>query len=447
MNQRTRTIVTIAAAFGLTAGATAARAAGFAIVEQGVSGLGNAYAGWAASAEDPSTIFYNAAGITRLKGIQASAGFHVIVPHAEFKNENSTHVLQPVTGQGLTGGDGGDGGVTAFVPNGYFTYNNGRGVAVGLGVFAPWGLKTDYPEDWVGRYHAVTSDMKTIDINPVLAVKPSSNLSLGIGFNIQYIKAKLSNMIDYGTIFAAAGGTPQQDDGKVTLKADDWGYGFNLGLLYEFSDATRLGLAYRSRIRHKLEGDADFSNPTKIQSIIDVAAPGLFADTGAFAKVTLPDTASLSLYHRYNDKLAVMADVTWTHWSLFEELRVEFENSQPDSTTTEEWEDAWRFSVGGTYTLMPALDLRCGLAYDQTPVPDAQHRTPRIPDGDRFWIALGAGYRIIEDLTLDAAYVHIFVKTGEVDKEATGEDTTRGGLKGEFKSSVDIASVQLTYRF
>ncbi len=169
--------------------AGSAFAAGFALVEQSMSGLGNAYAGGAAGAEDASTIFYNPAGMTRLNGQQLIVGTHVVMPSVKFHNEGSTHV----TGLPLSGGNGGDGGVTKPVPNLYYSRKVSDKFSVGMGINAPFGLATDYDKNWVGRYHAVESDVLTVNINPSIAYKITDNLSFGAGFNVQYMKAKLSN--------------------------------------------------------------------------------------------------------------------------------------------------------------------------------------------------------------------------------------------------------------
>lgn len=408
--------------------AAGAGAAGFALIEQSVSGLGNAFAGGAAVAEDASTIFFNPAGLARLEGRQVLTGAHVVVPKAEFDDGGTLHAG---TGLQISGGNGGDGGVTGLVPNFYYGQNLGNGWSIGLGASAPFGLATEYDRTWVGRYHAVNSELMTLNLNPTVAWQVNDRLSLGLGVSAQYLDAELSSAVDFsgtGNVLA---------DGLVTLEGDSWGYGVNAGLLYETSDATRFGLAYRSRVHHDVEGTARFS------------APYTFLNTDVTSKVSLPDTASASIFHQLNERWAVMADITWTNWDLFEELRFKFENGAPDGVTTEEWESSWRYSLGLEYSPSADVTLRTGLAYDQTPVPDAEHRTPRIPDEDRLWLAVGVGYRINQSWSLDFGYVHIFVEDPEIDKSglALAEDLARGGLVGEYDAAVDIASVQLRFDF
>ncbi|MBE0618898.1 MAG: outer membrane protein transport protein [Proteobacteria bacterium] len=439
----------------LLAGAAAwpggrAFAAGFAIYEQSVKGLGNAFAGGAASADDPSTIFYNPAGMTLLKGQQAAVGVHFIQTHFEFDNDGSTHALTPITGQGLTGDNGGDGGTLGIVPNAYYSANLDNGWAFGLGINAPFGLVTDWDDGWVGRYHALKSDVLTVNINPSAAYRVTRNLSVGAGFNAMYMHAELSQAVDFGTGLVAAGGVPQDPnwDGKATLKADDWAFGYNLGAIWEFTPDTRAGIHYRSRVKQELEGDADFDVPSQVQAILGALGSSQFQNTDASGDITLPDSLSFSLFHRYNPKLAVMADATWTHWATFDELVIKFDNPDQDpSVTTENWKNTWRLALGATYNPIPEWPLRLGVAYDESPVPDPEHRTPRLPDNDRLWLSLGTGYQVAEWFSFDVGYTHLFVEDAKVDKDPVGEDEPRGGLKGNFTNSGDIFSAQANFRW
>jgi long-chain fatty acid transport protein len=429
-------------------------AAGFALIEQGVSGLGNAYSGGAASAEDATTIFFNPAGMTRLNGQQAIVGAHVIMPSVKFKNSGSTHVL----GGALAGGDGGEGGVTKLVPNIYYGMNTGN-LAFGLGINAPFGLATKYDKDWVGRYHGIESDMLTLNINPSVAYK-MGDLSIGAGVSAQYLKAKLSSGIDFGSAMVislgaptatALGLSPQNSDLFVELEGDSWGYGYNFGLLYEISKNIRAGASYRSRVKHTLKGDADYSALPSAVSTHPVVGPSVnpkFQDGTVKADITLPDSASVSLFYQISQQWMIMADYTWTNWSVFKELRVDFDNpNQADSVTTEEWQDNHRYSLGLTFAPDDKLTFRTGVAYDTAAVPSKERRTPRIPDSDRTWVALGMGYKITKALSFDLGYAHLFINEPEMNKTAAGEDALRGGLKGTFDASINIVSAQLNLVF
>ena len=425
---------------------TTALAAGICITEKSVKGLGNAFAGAAAVAEDASTIYFNPAGLTRLSGSQIQAGAHVIMTSFKFDNEGSTTVLTTP----LAGGEGGDGGDTHFVPNFFYSQDISDRLKVGIGIISPFGLGTDYNDNWVGRYHSIKSEILTVDINPTIAYKINSELSIGFGFSAQYMDAELTSDIDFGTIDAALFGgafglTPQGDDGYQKLEGDDWGYGFNLGMLFEPSEKTRIGLAYRSRIRYELEGDVKFK--TSSDAAAALAAGLSYVNTDVDADVDMPDSVSLSVYHQLNDEWAIMADITWTNWSVLEELRIKFDSGAADSVTTFGWEDTHRYSIGATFTPNSKWTFRTGISFDETPVPNAQRRTPRVPDEDRIWLALGTSYQFNDRLGFDVGYTYIFADEAEIDKTAAGEDIFRGALKGEFEGSSNIISAQINWKF
>lgn len=431
-------------------------AAGFQLIEQSVSGLGNAFAGGAASAEDATTIFYNPAGMTRLKS-QFIAGVHFISPSAKFKDAGSSR-LNPLLGS-LGTNNGGDGGVNALVPNLYYLRNLGDKAVFGLGINVPFGLATEYPNDWIGRYHAIKSDMKTVNINPSFAYKVSDKLSFGVGVSAMYIKAELSSAIDQKTVLAGTAAqlgsshplydilmaaVPTATDAYATMEGDNWGYGYNAGLLYEFTKDTRLGISYRSKVDQSLSGDINLSNVNPL-----LAANSNFQKRSITANVTLPETVSGSLYSKVTPKLAVMADMTFTRWSRFKELRVKSTNGASDIVTTESWDDSYRASVGMSYYATDKTTYRFGVAYDKTPVPSAEYRTPRIPDGSRKWIAAGFGHKFSEKLSLDLGAAYLFVTDPSVNQVATltNENASRGNLIGTYDANVKIISAQINYNF
>ncbi|MHB0972669.1 MAG: OmpP1/FadL family transporter [Thiobacillus sp.] len=387
-----------------------AQAAGFALIEQNASGLGNAYAGAAAVAGDASTIFFNPAGMTRLPGRQIVVVGHLIKPQAEFSG-----TVSPAIG----GGTGGDAGSWSFVPNGYFAYRLTPKVHLGVGLNSPFGLKTEYGPGWMGRYQAIKSEVKTVNLNPSIAYKLSDTLSLGAGLNIQRIEAVLTSLQPLGA--------PPAPTPLVTIKGDDYGWGYNLGALWQATPATRIGLSYRSEVAYTLEGTSSTSNP----SVTSLNGP-------VTADITLPASASLSLFHTLSSQWDLLADVTWTGWSSFDRLPIQ---GTVNKTTPENWQDILRYSLGATWHMSDKLSLRGGLAYDEAPVSD-RYRTPRIPDGARTWVALGGQYRLSGRGALDFGYAHLFVNSPEL--QSTDNGTT---LNGQYDSQVDILSVQYTHGF
>lgn len=389
------------------------QAAGFALVEQNASGLGNAYAGQAAVAADASTIFFNPAGMTLLPDRQVVMVGHLIKPQAE---------LTETTGSTFFGdGNGSDAGGLAIVPNAYFAYRLTPDIHVGVGMNAPFGLKTEYDSTWAGSTQGIKSELKTINLNPSIAWKASESLSLGAGLSIQYAEATLTNRA--GLL------------GPLAVEGDDFGWGFNLGALWKLSEATRIGLAYRSEVDQKLEGTAKFS-----------ANPGL--NGPVTASVTLPDSASLSLVHKLNTQLELLADITWTGWSDFDELRIVRTNGNTLGTPTQEnWSDSYRYSVGANYRMNDRVTLRGGVAYDETPVTNDLDRTVRIPDESRTWLAFGAQYRLSNKSALDFGYAHLFIKDAQINKTEPAFGIGNVTVTGKYDASVDILSAQFTHNF
>jgi len=410
----------------------AAASAGFQLLEQNASGLGNAYAGQAASAQDASTIFFNPAGMTLLPGRNAVGAVNFIRPSAEFTNTGSTTAspLLPL------GGNGGDAGDWAVVPNFYYSWQVNPKVFVGLGVNVPFGLKTEYDSNWVGRFHAITSELKTLNINPSVALKVSETLSVGAGVNYQRADAKLSNAVNFGAL----------GEGVATVEGHDSAWGWNAGVLFSLSPDTRIGAAYRSSIGYKIDASVAFANRPP-------ALAGQVPDGAVTADVRMPATASLSLFHRLNPEWDLLADVSWTDWSTIGVLNIVRDNGRLLSTTPLHWKDSWRFSVGANYHYNNEWTFRFGASYDQTPINEAD-RTPRVPDNDRTWLALGAQYRLSKQLAIDAGYAYLFVKDSSINlcnpPQAAANPPACAGknnLVGNYENDIHILSMQLRYTY
>lgn len=393
-----------------------ASAAGFALIEQSASGMGNAYAGASAVAEDASTIFFNPAGMTYVEGTQVVGALHFIKPNAEFDNQGST----PALGK-TTSGEGGDAGSWAFVPNFYYKRDLSNTVKFGLGISSPFGLKTEYDKDWIGRFQGIKSELKTININPSLAFKINDQLSLGFGLSAMYAEAELTRAVNLGA---------SETYGKI--KGDDWGFGYNLGAIYQITTDTRVGLAYRSKVHHHLDGKAKFGG---------IAAAG---NTDVTADMVLPETFSISTFSSLNSSWDLLADVTWTRWSQFQELRVKRNNDTTLTVTPEHWSNVLRYSLGVNCKYSDTLKLRAGLAYDEEPISD-EFRTVRIPGNDRKWLSFGASYQYTPNTKFDLGYAHLFISDTDIDDNQIAQGN--GRVIGEYDASVDILSVQLTHNF
>jgi long-chain fatty acid transport protein len=431
------------------AGATTANAAGFALIEQSVSGIGTAYAGAAATADSVDTLNFNPAGMTRLPGTRAGAAVHLIEPNTEFNNEGTRDVV----GNPIPGGDGGDASDLAAVPHFYLTHQLSDKTWLGLAVNAPFGLTTEYKSDWVGRYHAIKSQVTTVNINPSIAYRVNDQFSFALGVSAMYLDGEFTNAVDFGLLNLPLPGNPVvgwagdptvgagDADGKLKLTADDWSWGGNVGLLFEPSEDTRIGIHYRSEVKQKLKGDAKFRLPNP-------ALAAAFPNSDVKVDVDLPATASLSGFHQLNREWAVVGDYTWTGWSSIPELRFEFDSGLPDGVTTFDWKDTSRVAIGTIYTPENSdWTYRLGAAYDESPIKDAASRSARLPDADRIWLSVGAGFNPSADLQIDFGYAHLFKNDARIAKTATGEDQLRGALNGSYEGSIDILSIEAQYTF
>ena len=452
--------VVIVAALISTGISTSAQAAGFALIENSASGMGNAFAGGSAIAQDSSTVWFNPAGMTRLSDSQMTVVGHFIMPSAKFTNNGS------VNGAGALPGTDDDGGESAFVPNFYYTTELGNDNYFGIGITVPYGLSTEYDEGWVGRYTATKSEVRTININPSFASKATDKLSVGFGLNIQYIEATLANKLDSTAIclgkLAALGATCPVGsignpanlgnslfDSSQSLTGDDISVGWNFGLLYDLDKNSRLGLAYRSSIKQDLEGNVDFTMSSElaaaVASIPVAQLNALFSDTGVNAVIDLPESLSVSYFRDVDSKLSIMADITWTKWRNFETLTVTFDNPvQSASITPEDWENNYRFSLGANYKMDDKLTYRAGVALDKTPIKSAEARTPRIPGDDRTWLSVGVAYNLSSDMSIDVGYSHLFVGNTDVNNTDAASGST---LTGTYDADVDILSAQANFKF
>lgn len=428
---------------GCLAGASDAAAAGFFIREQSASGLGTAFAGVTAAAEDPSHMFFNPAALGFQEGIRAQAIGSLILPRAELEEATATTAGgAPISGRTHKG----DVAEDALVPTFYGSWQLSPQWYVGLGVNAPWGLTTRYPDDWVGRYHGIDSELRSVNVGPTVALRPVPGFAIGAGLQIQYVDARLTNAVDFGTI--GGGASSPATDGKAELEGDDWALGFTLGLIADLTASTRVGLAYRSEVEHTLEGDVDFTLDGAGVGAAISAATGTFVDTGAKADVTTPESVSFGFVQQLAEGWDLRGEAAFMRWSRFEELRVRFDNpAQPDSVTEENWDDSWFFALGSTYRAREDLRLRIGVAHDQTPI-RAKFRTPRIPGNDRTWIAVGATWEPAPWLSLDVGYTHIFVEDSEVRLTAAGVgNATRGNLSARYDNGIDIVTLAGRIRF
>jgi long-chain fatty acid transport protein len=438
MNRSFGRSVTVAAIAGLLPiGMNSAHGAGFALIEQSASGMGNAFAGAAAVAEDASTIYFNPAGMSLLQGSDLALVGHAIILNAEFSG-SATNPLA-LGGGAATGGNGGDAGGTSFVPNLYFSMPINDRWSAGIGINAPFGLVTEYDSNWAGRFQGVKSEITSLNVNPAFSFKVNDAVSIGAGVNYQQLDANLTNAVVLGAGM----------EGDTELDANDDGWGWNLGAIFQLSPAARMGVAYRSEIDYELQGDVT----TTFMGTLVGAASG-----AATANVTMPDTLSLSGTYQTSDRLQLLGDITRTGWSSINQINV----VDPSTGTLRDvlvldFDNAYRYSIGANYVLNEKWTLKGGLAYDETPVKSAETRTVRLPDNNRTWISFGGQVKVGKSGRVDLGYTHIFIEDADINNTRsqqvpgltvpTAAPGTATTVSGGYTGSVNIFSAQYSVRF
>lgn len=406
--------------------ASMARGAGFALYEG--SARGNALGGTLVGrADDPSTLFYDPAGMTQLPGLQVMGGATAIMPKTDVvttyggtrsRSETETNLFLP--------------------PHLYSTYQYTESIWLGLGVFSRFGLGTEFDPNWPGRYNSYNAVIETLTINPNVAFKVNDKLSLAGGVSWMSFDLTLEQKIDFGRLV----GSPQALDVDQSLTGDSSGYGFTLAAHYKALDWMSLGLSYVSRTKQDIKGKADFSKPAGVPATV-------FNDTKASGEITLPDMLFCGAVFHLMDRLSLELDGIWTRWSTYDELTIHYRDPildpiLPDvrsSTKDKRWNDVWRVQVGFEYKAQDWLDLRLGYVYDDSPVP-RETVDYLLPTNDRHLFNLGCGI-LLDQWTVDLSYTYMYMEGRSV--SARPED---GVLDSRFKDSdAHLIGFSLSYNF
>ncbi|MCW3479287.1 outer membrane protein transport protein [Neisseriaceae bacterium JH1-16] len=418
----------------------AVSAAGFQLNEQSVVSLGRAHAGMGVVGDDLSAAFYNPAGMSLLNGTQAQLGVIAAFVDVDFNGTDTRSSMVKTENQSGSGNSN----VAVAIPNAYLVHQVNDRLRLGMAITAPFGLKMDYDDNWIGKNHGSYASIEAIDFNPSLAYQLNEQWSVGAGVSAQYTKADLKQSKD----FSPFNGIPQVDTSKTNgeVTADGWAYGWNAGVMYSPSKDTHIGLAYRSQIKHSVSGNVTVSGvPSGLVS--DAVKNGVFS---ANSDVTLPETVTLSAYSKIDPKWGISAAARWTKWSRLQEIRVKT-GLGDDLTLPQNWGNSVFFSLGADYYHSDQWTFRGGLGYETTPIKQDADRTPIIPDSDRIWTSLGASYHVNKQLTIDMAYAHLFASGSRkvdhtVSQQALGMTFT-DRLQGEYRTNANLLGVQLQYRF
>lgn len=489
----------LAASISLCCFSSAAQAGGFSVTIQSASGGGNAATGHA-MAEDASAMFYNPALLSSIEGTQVNTG--VAFTHADLSVKNTGSTLGentgPLNGFPIVGtndepstasNDAEPGGLSA-TPSLFYKRDIGaqKKVAFGLGINIPFGVATEYDDVSFARYEGTESGLTTVNINPALSWRANDKWDFGAGLNLQYGHAILAKAIDgalaCGKIAkgaedkAVVTGSPEDalnaatlavacsttngalgftgysnaaTDSDISVEASGIAFGANIGAAYHPTKSTTLSFGYRSSVKYDLEGEADITHKN-LAGLGDATlnASGL-GDQDAEAELELPASASFSFATKMTNALTVHGDVTWTQWSSMPEIRIEFPDTiLADSVTSLEWEDTVRVGAGMTYQLNSKTKLRAGIAFDPTPTPSAEHRTPRAPRSDSYWFSMGASHQFSKKLGVDASLSYIYPEDTTIDYTAPGatdSDPTGYYTSADVEADAIALALSVNYKF
>ncbi|KAB0317614.1 outer membrane protein transport protein [Vibrio diabolicus] len=437
-----KTLLSTAVALSLLGTTGMANAAGFQLAEYSATGLGRAYAGEAAMADNASAQWRNPAMLTYLEGTQVSVGAIYVNPNIDIEGDVNFH-------GSTSSASSDDFAHDAIIPNFYLSHQYNEKFAIGLAFGTNYGMETDLGKGFGASHFGNEASVTTMEANLNAAYKVNESISVGGG--IRYIigegsfgaAAPKNNVVGQHPVTGDPISVPQGTALKY-MEGDDTAWGWQVGTAWQINENNRIGFAYKSEVELKLEGHAEglgFGFGTKLSQLRD----------NGYMYLNLPATAELASFHQVTDQLALHASFNWTDWSSFEKLEARLDTAGTHMVKVENWEDNYRFAVGATYQLDPKLALRTGIAYDTSAVSD-KNRTITIPETDRTWLSIGATYDWTKDFSLDAGFTYIFAKDAPIVesrgyKSDDAAEQVGGQFVGETTGNVWLIGVQANYRF
>ncbi|MCL6263136.1 OmpP1/FadL family transporter [Craterilacuibacter sp. RT1T] len=495
-------------------------ASGYHFGTQSVSSQSTANAS-AAEASDASTIFYNAAGMTKLPGTNFSGALNLVAPSVKYSNAEAFTAPTPVAPNGTKIQGSSSGKIVddlIAVPHLYVTHQLNDRFTAGLGIYVPFASATHYQTNSVLRYNLNETELKTIDFNPTIAFKLNDQHSFAVGVVAQYADAKLVQYANFAQSLAGAYGRAALDaktaaqklgaaaaaetdstkkaelakkaqdavalatkastaaqaalaqdgtgalDGHAKINGDDWGFGYTLAWLWDINENARIGVNYRSKVKHKLEGEADWTVPAGAEGQI-MEALG-YIDSSAKVDIDTPESLSLHGMFKVAPKWTTFADVTWTKHSRFDRAEVVYgadkqvlpppADKANKTILSPSWKNTYKVALGASFDYSEPLQLRAGIAYDKTPVPSEDKRLATMPDNDRIWFSFGGNYKLNKVSSIDVAYSYIKIQDGSANVNGyCGGSAPRevncvsSYTKGsaDYKAYANLLGVQYNYRF
>ncbi|MDD9339714.1 MAG: long-chain fatty acid transporter FadL [Providencia heimbachae] len=405
-----------------------AGAAGFLLNEYSTSALGRAFSGAGAMGDNASEGSRNPAAMMLFDRPSLSVGAVYIDPTVDIKGRDN----DMFTANNIA--------PNALVPNAHFIFPINDKWAVGTSMTTNFGLATDFSKDYAGGPVAGKTDLKTVNLNLSGAYRLNDNFSFGLGVNAVYADAEITRHmgIGAGKVPPALGVTPSTTAAK--LKGDDWGYGWNTGILYEFNQDNRLSLTYRSEVKVKFE-EGKFSNdlPAQIGGLNGGTVKGKL-------DLNLPDVWEFSGYHKVAPQWAMHYSVAYTGWSTFKDLTAyQKSNGKELFHKPEHFKDAWRLAIGTTYFYDDNWTFRTGIAYDESPV-RSEYRSISIPDQDRYWLSAGTTYAFNEDASVDVGIAYMHGKKVNINEKLVESDPN-SVVRFKSEGSAWLYGVNFNYAF
>lgn len=403
---------------------TAAHAAGYQLNEFSATSLGRSFAGVGIMGDDYSALAYNPAGMTLMKQSGMQLGFTEVEEYSKIKGQNAGEETLMHYGVAL--------------PSGFGQWNINDKWFLGTGVYVPFGLSTNHKADSFVAPYAKKSLLEVVDTNISVAYKATDKLSLGASAILRYI---YGNMNSHN-----AGGYPGV---IVDYDLDGWTTTGALGMMYEFTPDTRIGVTYKIKSKQTVKGEYSVTIPETLPAAL---GPGYYSFDDGRASPDLPASVVISAFHKPIEKLGLSATARWTQWSVFDT----FTMSSPSGLNSlhplvkkgalvqhdYSYRDTWTISLGADYYVNDNLTWRFGTAYDQTPVKNQNHRTNRIPDVNRIWLSTGMSYSA-GNWQFDAGFAHLFMQKGNTSNAINREQV----IPAEYSSHSNMYSIGLQYRF
>jgi len=410
---------------------------GLSIPEQGAAALGLS-ASMTARSEDLSALYYNPAGLENVQGFEIYAGITPIMPshtYSPFREDDRTFEGQEAESN------------VFLPPQIYAAWRASENIVLGIGIYAPYGLGTEWDEEWTGRYSSTFADIQTVFINPTIQYTVSDKLSLGFGASYITATATIEKMVDTGSKLAEAGlpvaGKSTAMDSKFGIEGDGSAWGMNAGLLYHATEKVHFGASFRSSFDLEFDGDAKFTHKDALKAItlpvamggnaFNLVSASMPASQSGTATLNMPWMLNVGTLLNVSEDWDVSADVNWVGWSNYEELVLDFDDDLPmdKQVQDKDWENTFTLRGGASYDMNEKTILRFGLMYDKNPVPD-ETIDPQLPDSDRFGVSIGCGYKLGK-VRIDAGYVILSFNRREKDNAAGFDrDKTGDGFINRF---------------